>query len=633
MSLSDIASGAIAMTDVELKETNAVSYGTVESSIVRRRKGEPKSVWDDDSSDSEDEANDRESRRLRLVFRWSDVFLILGYCVLAAVALWLSLSRMLPQAEKLRKAFHNTTIAASPSELLLLEAPIILTPNSYCSDIARKLIDNGGNAVDAAIALSLCSVATSPQSWSLGGGLVILYYNRNSKETNVIDGLTATPQALTSQRFHQMQLRGLRDSEAIGIPGAPRGLELASKKFGKLPWSRVVEPVSQLCSEGFNVSDALSRVLKRQGKNLELRPHLRDLFMHNETGQLLKEGDVFTRPVLAETLQRISQYGAADFYSGLISKNMLTDIRQQGATLSTDDMASYEAATKTAVKVAATMSSSLLTSPTPSGGPALAMAASLLQGLSPLMRTPDLGLQYHLLVEVFKQSLTHRMDTGIAYSDSQLDNITMTVTGEEVRPSVPRTDDAAFKDVGVPDSVAVLDRSGDAVVVFSDMHGVFGSQIYSKTADVVFNAALKEFAVTSPAGTSGASNEVQYSPGARVPTAMAPAIVVGDDGDVQNIITVCGSGNQTLTAAIQILWRTLHTNLTLKESIDAPRLHHPLVPDVLYAEKEFPGVILQKLHIMGYKLTTLKSNTTVTGALRDLMSGKYWVNMDHRLVF
>ncbi|KAM7312841.1 hypothetical protein ISCGN_009745 [Ixodes scapularis] len=114
---------------------------------------------------------------------------------------------------------------------------------------------------------------------------------------------------------------------------------------------------------------------------------------------------------------------------------------------------------------------------------------------------------------------------------------------------------------------------------------------------------------------------------------MAPAIVVEDSGDVRQFLTVCGSGNQTLTAAMQILWRTLHTNLTVKEAIDAPRLHHPLVPDVLYAEKEFPGVILQKLHVMGYKLATLKLNTTVTGALRDVLSGKFWVNMDHRIVF
>lgn len=88
--------------------------------------------------------------------------------------------------------------------------------------------------------------------------------------------------------------------------------------------------------------------------------------------------------------------------------------------MNTDDMGSYEAISEGAIKVPAGVTSSLLTSPRPSGGPALAMAASLLQGLSPLMRTPDLGLQYHLLVEVFKQSLSHRMDTSLAYSDSQV---------------------------------------------------------------------------------------------------------------------------------------------------------------------------------------------------------------------
>ncbi|XP_040066992.1 scoloptoxin SSD14 [Ixodes scapularis] len=568
-----------------------------------------------------------------LVFRWSDLFLILGYCALAAVALWLSLSRMLPQAEKLRLAFHNTSIAASPSELLLVEAPVILTPNAYCRDIAKNVLGMGGNAVDAAIALSLCSVAASPQSWSLGGGIVILYYNRTSKQANVIDALTAAPKALSTERFHQMQLRGLRDAESVGVPGTPKGLELASKKFGKLPWVRVVEPVSDLCSEGFNVSDALARVLKAQEKSIERRPSLRDLFLVNETGKLLQEGDVFRRPVLAATLKRLAQYGAADFYSGLLSKNILTDIRSKGSILNTDDMGSYEAIAEGAIKVPAGVTSSLLTSPRPSGGPALAMAASLFKGLVPLMRTPDLGLQYHLLVEVFKQSLSHRMDTSLAYSDSQLQNITRTMSGEEVRPSVPGTDDAAFRDAGIPDSVAVLDPSGDAVVVFSDMHGLFGSQVYSNTTDVIFNAALREFAVTTAAGSLGTSNEVQYLPGTRAPTTMAPAIVVEDSGDVRQFLTVCGSGNQTLTAAMQILWRTLHTNLTVKEAIDAPRLHHPLVPDVLYAEKEFPGVILQKLHVMGYKLATLKLNTTVTGALRDVLSGKFWVNMDHRIVF
>ncbi|CAN7986270.1 unnamed protein product [Ixodes hexagonus] len=313
----------------------------------------------------------------------------------------------------------NVTIWAGPTiRVMHVGGP---APHSYqIRHCRRNLIGNGGNAVDAAIALSLCSVATSPQSWSLGGGIVFLYYNRASQQTSVIDALTSAPQALSSKKFHQMQLRGLRDPEAIGVPGAPRGLELASKRFGKLPWVRVVEPVSDLCSEGFNVSDALSRVLKRQAKSLEFSPRLRDLFLHNETRQLLTEGDMFRRPVLATTLKRLAQYGAGDFYSGLLSKNMLKDIRKEGSLLTTDDMGSYQATVKDAIKVPAGLTSSLLTSPRPSGGPALAMAASLLRGLSPLMRNPDLGLQYHLLVEVFKQSLSHRMDTTIAYSDSQV---------------------------------------------------------------------------------------------------------------------------------------------------------------------------------------------------------------------
>lgn len=618
------------MTDVELKEGNPVSYGTVESTLVHRKKGVHKSVWEDDSSDSGDDADDKEPRRLRFVFRWSDLILIVVYLILAAVALYFALSRMLPQAAKLREAFHNTTFAESPSLLLHVQPPVLITPDEPCKEIARGVLDMGGNSMDAAIAMSFCSMVVRPQSWSIGGGLLVLYYNRTTKEASVVDGLTAAPKNITKEQFTEMQRRGLQGAEVVGVPGAVRGLELASRRFGKLPWFRTVGPVSELCNAGFNVSDTLAGVLQSQSNNLWQSPRLRNLFVLNETAELLKEGDIFKRPVLAKTLDRIAQYGATEFYAGSLTKDVLRDLNAEGSSLSSDDFNVYEAALTTALEAPATKTSTLLTSHAPSGGPALGMASSLLDGMSPLISSYDMAHQHHILVEVFKQALSHRMDTSASSSYPQAqENITSTVSGSDVRPSVSYDGDIVFNDPGVLNSVGILDSSGNAVLVCSDIHGVFGSGVYSESTDIIFNGALNEYIMAPPPANEN-DTMTQYRPGQRVPTAAAPSMVVETAGDVNLLLSVAGPGNQTLTAAIQVLWRILHTNVTLKEAIDAPRLHHPLIPDVLYAEKAFPGVILQQLHMMGYKLSTLRTNTSVTGLQRAMES--LLMNTDYRVV-
>uniref|UniRef100_A0A131Z122 Gamma-glutamyltranspeptidase / glutathione hydrolase / leukotriene-C4 hydrolase n=1 Tax=Rhipicephalus appendiculatus TaxID=34631 RepID=A0A131Z122_RHIAP len=625
------------MTDnMELKDaaTTGVSYGTVESTLVNRRKGAFKSVWDDDSySDSGDEDNDKDKKpRIRFVFRWSDLIIILVYLAVSAIGLYFALSRMLPQAEKLRLAFYNTTIPEGPTPLVRVPAPPMLLAwdDPPCRQLARDLLDTGGNAVDAAIALTVCNVALRPQAWSLGGGLVMLVYNRTTRQAHVIDALPSAPKNLSVEEFHKKQGSVWKEAETLGVPGVLAGLELANKRFGRLAWHYKLDPVADLCERGFNVTESLGRVLSGKSGDLWNHPDLRVEFVREGSNdELLREGETLRRPSLSETLRRVAKLGAKEFYTGVIAKLLLRDIAAAGGLLTADDLASYEAHEYSAANVSCGAGSWLLTSAAPSGGPALAMAGSLLRTLGPLMFAQDLPAQYRAIVEVFKQSLGRRLHATVSYyNDTQAGMASRIMDGDLLQP-LPVDVSHALSDPGVPESVAVVDSAGDIAIVYTELHGVFGSHFLSNSTGVIFNGALREFP-TASGGEEEESGSL-FQPGARVPSPAAPALVVDDTGDVQLLFTSDGPGNQTLTAAIQFLWRALHTNVTLKQAIDAPRLHHPLVPDVLYAEYKFPGVILQKLHTMGYQLETLRTNSSLRGVQRD--NGTYLLNQDYRIVF
>lgn len=613
--------------NMELKDaaTTGVSYGTVESTLVNRRKGAFKSVWDDDSdSDSADEADEKDKKaRIRFVFRWSDLIIILVYLAVSAIGLYFALSRMLPQAEKLRLAFYNTTIPESPTPLVVVDAPpVLLAWDPPCKLLARDLLDSGGNAVDAAISLSVCNVALRPQTWSLGGGLVLLVYNRTTKRAHVIDALSSAPQNLTTEGFLEKQRSGLKEVEKVGVPGALKGLELANKRFGRLAWHYKVDPVADLCERGFNVTDSLGRVLSGKSGDLWNHPDLRAQFVR-EGGkdELLQEGETLRRMSLSETLRRVAKLGAKEFYTGVIAKQILQDIAAAGGLLTADDLSAYEAREAVPSNASCGVGSWLLTSGAPSGGPALAMAASLLRALGPLMRGQELPAQFRSLVEIFKESLGRRMDATASYAQGE-------AMGEDMLQPLSGDVTSALSDPGVPEAIAVIDGAGDIAVVVSELHGVFGSHFLSNLTGVIFNGALGEY----PVPAAGDDHSL-FRPGGRVPTAAAPALVVSDAGDAELLFTADAPGNQSLTAAIQLLWRTLHTNVTLKQAIDAPRLHHPLVPDVLYAEYMFPGVILQKLHTMGYQLETLRTNSSLRGLQRDPTNGTFLLNEDYRIVF
>ncbi|KAL3227959.1 hypothetical protein MRX96_003892 [Rhipicephalus microplus] len=567
------------MTDnIELKDaaTTGVSYGTVESTLVNRRKAAFKSVWDDDSdSDSGDEDIDKDKKpRIRFVFRWSDLIIILVYLVVSAIGLYFALSRMLPQAEKLRLAFYNTTIPEGPTPLVRVPAPPMLLAwdDPPCRQLARDLLDSGGNAVDAAIALSVCNVALRPQTWSLGGGLVMLVYNRTTRQAHVIDALPSAPKNLSVEEFHKKQGSVWKEAETLGTPG--------------------LDPVADLCERGFNVTESLGRVLSGKSGDLWNHPDLRMEFVREGSNdELLRAGETLRRPSLSETLRRVAKLGAKEFYTGVIAKLLLRDIAAAGGLLTADDLASYEAREYSAANVSCGAGSWLLTSAAPSGGPALAMAGSLLRTLGPLIFAQDLPTQFRAIVELFKQSLGRRLHaTASFYDDTQGGMASRIVDGELLQPP-PVDVSHALGDPGVPESVAVVDSVGDIAIVYSDLHGVFGSHFLSNSTGVIFNGALREFPAAS--GEEEEESGSLFRPG--------------------------------------FLWRTLHTNVTLKQAIDAPRLHHPLVPDVLYAEYTFPGVILQKLHTMGYHLETLRTNSSLRGVQRD--NGTYLLNQDYRIVF
>ena len=324
-----------------------------------------------------------------------------------------------------------------------LQNAVVAADHELCSEVGNSILLAGGNAVDAAVSVSLCLGVANPASSGLGGGAFILIHsdrknyeersrsitfpdfhdardnttfgNSMSKMTEVIDCRETAPNAATqdmfaSQPWYASSIGGL----AVAVPGELRGLELAHARHGFLPWAKVVEPARKMARDGIPVSQHLAgdikgtaeRATKNQGEASTLRQLLTK---HDDWRTSLKEGDVLRNPKLAETLQIIAEVGSDGFYKGNLAESLVKDVVSAGGILTADDMVNYKPTIRNPVVGDASGFTLVGVPPPSSGGATLIGAVRFLSGYkSPLASAKD-TLSVHRTVEALRHVFAIRM--------------------------------------------------------------------------------------------------------------------------------------------------------------------------------------------------------------------------------
>ncbi len=481
------------------------------------------------------------------------------------------------------------------------------------------ILEEGGNAIDAAVATAFAVCVLNPSSCGIGGGGFLLYYRARDRQAFALDFRETAPAALRPELFlaggRVDPQRSQRSGLAVGVPGEVAGLALALERFGTLPLRVVLEPAIRFARDGFPIGSHLAQEIAKNQKDIARRPLLARWFLH-EDGRPRGEGEVIQFPELARTLSTLAQQGPSAFYRGAIAQEIVRTVRDAGGVMTEDDLAAYSPKWRKPLE-ASYRGYRILTMPPPSsGGGALLAAFGIVRG-DDLVRLGHNSPTYlHLLAETLKHVFADRaryygdpdfvrvplaelLDPNLTASLRRRILSTRTLPIEEygshLAPPAQMGSDAGTA------HLSVMDSEGNAVACTTTINTSFGAMLVAGSTGILLNNQIDDFAIApnvpNAYGLVGnAANAV--APGKRPLSSMAPTVVL--EGD-RAVVAVGGSGGpMIISGTLQVLLNVLAFGFGAEHAVAAPRIHHQWQPPVLLVEPQIDPKARNVLERVGH---------------------------------
>ncbi len=484
---------------------------------------------------------------------------------------------------------------------------VVTSVEDQATQAGIRMLELGGNAVDAAVAVGFALAVTHPSAGNIGGGGFMLL--RLDGPTEAIDFRETAPHGLTRELFDAMIARRAQDGAAVGVPGTVAGLHLAHQRHGVLPWSAVVEPALRLARDGHRIGVRQAKTIRWSWARLRKGEVARQAFGDARTKEPVKAGATVRLPGMALALERIAQEGPAGFYRGPTAEDLVASLGPHGV-MTLDDLRSYEAKVRRPLRfpyrgwVVETM-------PPPSaGGVALAQTLLMLreqQAWRHPLGSPD---ALHLLAESARRAHAERrfhvLDPDALPSDDLerkrqrwLEASTWLaphpIDAAHATPSrgLHSLYEAATRELEHTTHFSVADASGAVVSCTMTLSASFGSKMFTRQTGIPLNNSAASFA-------SVGENIVQG--GQRTTSSMAPTLVLGSG---RPALVLGSPGGDTIPNTIaQVFINLVDYGLPLDEAVDRPRIHHGFVPDEIGFERTRPlsAEVQRALRARGHRL-------------------------------
>ncbi len=500
---------------------------------------------------------------------------------------------------------------------------MVAADHPVASKVGAKMLAKGGNVVDAAVATSFALAVVRPYSSGLGGGGFMIVHQAGEPSI-VIDYRETAPGAAGPNRYLDekgdvIPGKTVRGHWAVGVPGHVKGMAYALKHYGTMGLAEVLKPAIKLAWEGFKVDEHTHQAMVRLERFLKAKPKLAPKYaeiarIYLKEGEPYEVGDRLKQEDLSKTLRVIADGGAEAFYSGVIARRIIDDMKTHYGPMTIKDLKDYRVRLRTPLKGSYRGYEVVGMPPPSSGGACMLQILNVMKGFDP----KEIGLPayYHALSESMKHAFA---DRASYLGDQDFHE----VVGEDVAKMISVEHAQIVRAAITPGKIgeaqhygrhwlgddsgtshfSVIDAEGNAVAATETINLTFGSKVVPLGTGIVLNDELDDFTIKT-----GVPNEFGLmmsdrnliKAGQRPLSSMSPTLLLKDGKAV--LAAGASGGPRIITATLQTILQIVDFGKRPDAAVAAPRIHHQWSPDVLRYEMGLDGAVLSALASSGNKM-------------------------------
>ena len=497
---------------------------------------------------------------------------------------------------------------------------MVSSQNEAATRVGVEILKQGGNAIDAGVAVGLALAVTLPRAGNIGGGGFMLVHIAEEQRTVAIDFRETAPSLAHPDMYFgpdgevdNAEYRSTHKSSAV--PGTIAGLAHILEKYGTMDWAELVEPALKLAREGFPVTQDLANNLRASKARLTINPVTASIF-YKEEGQDYQVGDIFRQPQLAWTLEQLKTHGPGAFYEGEIAKRLVSGMESHNGLITMEDLKNYSVIEREPVRGTFRDFDIAAMSAPSSGGMAIVQMLNILENF------PIRELGYgsadamHIMTESMKLAYADRSKYlgDPDYLDLPVEELTSKLYAKHLADGISMEEARASDDILPGDltpyessettNYSILDEDGNAVVNTYTLMASYGSGVVIEGLGFLMNNNMGNFTlrpdIPDPFGLMGSADN-QIMPGRRPVSSMTPLIVLRDG--VPFLLTGSPGGSRIITTNLQLLVNVLEHGMNIADATAAPRIHHQWYPDRLQVESGFSPDALRILEERGHGLS------------------------------
>lgn len=510
---------------------------------------------------------------------------------------------------------------------------VVASSDGIASRVGVDILKKGGNAIDAAVATAFALAVTHPGAGNIGGGGFLVYMKSDGFSTT-IDFREKAPLAASQDMFLDEEDNLIPNSnhysaKAIGVPGTVAGMALAHQKYGKLPWSELIQPAINLANNGIPFNWSLFTARQYFELNKERHPQMMTFFSNGD-GKAIPFNEKWFQPALAKTLELIRDKGRDGFYEGEVAEKIERFMTANDGIITGEDLSKYEAVERKPLK-SPYKEYEMITMPPPSSGGVTLIEMMNMMEMADFDTIPFNSAQYvHFLAEAMRRAYSDRaayLGDPDFNPELPLNELLSKEHAKKLFESInwnkaTKSDSSNFGNLPGGDNTthySVIDKDGNAVSVTYTLEYWYGSAMMDKELGFVFNNEMGDFnpkpGITNSKGMIGtAPNLIQ--PEKRMLSSMTPTIVA-KNGKPYLVIGSPG-GRTIINTVFQTILNVLEYRMPLHSAIDAMKIHHQWLPDRITFEKDKLSPDTEKiLNQMGHETATRENLGRLMGILVD----------------